>query len=765
MLIGKLNGTILLAGISWSACAIPAFGQDAHPTSSASATAAVGQGASDDIIVQARRVNERLQDVPLSITALDAKTLAREQIVESQDLQRVVPGVVVRATAGSNDIVFAVRGQSVDFFSNSQPGVLAYLNDVQNASIGSLDFYDLASVQVVKGPQGTLFGRNATGGAVLIYTAKPIDRLEGFVNLKVGSYNGVQATAALNLPLSDSLQLRLAGEVQRRDGYITDLVTGADYNNLHSDAGRVSLRFAPSAAIENITVASDQHVRERSGINLLNYVQPGSIAAGVFGNPGFIAANPRFGPNGIFSRVAAQQKAGAWAAFVYAPPVFDADQWAVSNTTKFDLNDSLSIKNIFGHANQKVTSLITQGGTDLGLAIQIPSPNGPTVDAWQSSDELQLIGKAFDNRLEWLVGGFYSRERRTRNVQAVSLLGLPPVNGGKGRANNSSSVTHDESVAGFGQATYHLDSVLQGLSVVAGARWTWDTTRFHLNPGSALAPAGSAEQEMKENKPSWLAGLNYKASSGLLLYAVTRGSWRTGGFNYFSPLAVNSFQPETTKDVEIGLKSSGVLAGKRFSFDLAAYRQWVDNAQRLATGLVNGGIALVTFNAPGGARVQGIEATGTLAISPAFRIAANYTFTDAVYRSPTTATVLGAPFQLINYADVPRNSGSVSADLDLPIARRFGRLQAHVDLYVQSKQFYSNTTDPNGAILPSYGLVNGKLTLAEIAGSRASVGVYVRNLLNKAYYIGGASNTKTLGYDSVVPGEPRMIGAELHYDF
>ena len=304
-----------------------------------------------------------------------------------------------------------------------------------------------------------------------------------------------------------------------------------------------------------------------------------------------------------------------------------------------------------------------------------------------------------------------------------------------------------------------------GLSIVAGGRWTFEKTSFQLNPGSTLAPTGSALQELREDKPSWLFGLNYQPNRDLLLYAVTRGSWRTGGFNYFSPLAVNRFEPETTKDVEVGVKSSGHLAGKHFTFNVAAYRQTVKNAQRLGTGLVNNNIALATFNAPGGVRVQGLEVATTVDISPALRIGAAYTLTDATYGSPRLATVLGVPFELVHYSDVPRNSGSFYADLDLPMPADLGRLQFHVDAYVQSRQFYSNTTDPNGAVLPAYGLLNGKLTLAKINGSGLSVALFVRNALNQEYYIGGASNTKTLGYATIVPGEPRMAGAEVHYTF
>lgn len=758
--------TVVLAGVSALAIAVPAFAQSAAPATDAAAQKSADDGGnSGEIIVQARRVSERLQDVPLSITALDESTLARQQIVQSQDLQRVVPGVVVRATAGSNDIVFAIRGQSVDFFSNSQPGVLPYLNDVQNASIGTLNFYDLQSVQVLKGPQGTLFGRNATGGAVLLYTAKPTDKLEGFATLRYGNYDALQLTGALNLPINEAIQIRAAGEMQRREGYITNALTGRKYNNRHSDAGRLSIRLAPGDTIENITVGSYQRVRERSGINLLTYVQPGSVAAGAFGNPAFIAANPQYGPAGIFSRVDAQRVAGPWRTYVTQDPQFNADQWSVSNTTRMDLNDQVSVKNIFGYADQQVDTLITQGGTDLGLAVQRASPNGHSVDAWQMSDEFQLLGKALDDKLEWLTGAFYSRDRTNRNVLAASLVGLATINGGAGRVNNSSSRTRDRSFAVFGQATYHLDSLTEGLSMVAGGRWTWERTSFNLNAGSALAPTGSAVQTAKEDKPSWLAGLNYQPSRDMLLYVVTRGSWRTGGFNFFSPIAVNKFEPETTKDVEVGIKSSGRIAGKRFTVNIAAYHQQVDDAQRLATGLVNGNIALVTFNAPGGARVRGLEVATTLDITRELHIGASYTYTDAIYRSPRTATVLGAPFELVQYADVPRNSGSAFADLELPFPDRIGRLQIHGDVYMQGRQFYSNTVDPNGAVLPSYTLINGKVTLADIGGSGISVAAFIRNAFGTRYYVGGASNTKTLGYSTLVPGEPRMFGLEANYKF
>ena len=131
--ISKGSLAILLASVAATAFTTPAAAQVTSRSPVAQAPASADPAVpSDEIIVQARRVNERLQEVPLSITALDRATLERQQIVQSQDLQRTAPGVVVRATAGSNDIVFAIRGQSVDFFSNSQPGVLPYLNDVQN---------------------------------------------------------------------------------------------------------------------------------------------------------------------------------------------------------------------------------------------------------------------------------------------------------------------------------------------------------------------------------------------------------------------------------------------------------------------------------------------------------------------------------------------------------------------------------------------------------------------------------------------------------
>ena len=161
-------------------------------------------GALEEIVVTAQRRSESQARVPVSVTALGADALQRQAVISERDLPASVPGLVVRATTNSNQLNYSIRGQTVDAFTGSQPAVLPYFNEVQVSSTNASSFYDLESIQVLKGPQGTLFGRNATGGAVLLTSAKPTNGFSGFFNVSGGNYNFRWVQGALNLPLESA---------------------------------------------------------------------------------------------------------------------------------------------------------------------------------------------------------------------------------------------------------------------------------------------------------------------------------------------------------------------------------------------------------------------------------------------------------------------------------------------------------------------------------------------------------------------------------
>lgn len=238
---------LLTAGLLASTFAVfaaPALAQEAND----------GAGQGDEIIVTARRVEENLSTVPAAITAFGAQALVDRQIRTDSDLQLATPGLTIRQTQGNNSLTYSIRGQTADTFSGTPSAVITYFNEVPLTTSSASSFYDLANVQVLKGPQGTLFGRNATGGAVLYNSAKPTNELAGSLRGRVGNLGQREVEGMINVPLvDDTVLLRGAFSVVRRDGYIHNIYNGEDLGRIERNSGRVSLTLKPSATFTNLT--------------------------------------------------------------------------------------------------------------------------------------------------------------------------------------------------------------------------------------------------------------------------------------------------------------------------------------------------------------------------------------------------------------------------------------------------------------------------------------------------------------------------------
>jgi outer membrane receptor protein involved in Fe transport len=204
----------------------------------------------EEVVVTARRRDESLLRVPATIQALTGKELASQSINTEADLQRAVPGLVIRESLSSNQLNYSIRGQSVDAFSSSSPGVLSYFNEFQATATSASGLYDLQSIQVVKGPQGTLYGRNTTGGAVLYTTAKPTDEFAAGLNVKLGDYAMRSAEGFVSTPLAgDKAQLRIAGKMLKRDGFQDNEYNGKEIGSADYTSGRwKASRTAPCSS-------------------------------------------------------------------------------------------------------------------------------------------------------------------------------------------------------------------------------------------------------------------------------------------------------------------------------------------------------------------------------------------------------------------------------------------------------------------------------------------------------------------------------------
>jgi iron complex outermembrane receptor protein len=251
LLVSSAFGAIALSATAAAAQTAP----DALRTQAPAAQPPAAPGLGDDIIVTARRVQEPQQRVPIAITTFTQESLERNRIQTLADLQQFVPSASVTGYNSRNQEWFSLRGQGQTGFDTGGgvgggPAVVGYLAEVPVNIAGPGLYYDLASVQVLKGPQGTLFGRNTTGGAILFEPRMPVDRFEGYAEATLGDYGRRELQGALNLPLGEGLSVRIAGQTGHRDGYTRDVVQNRNYERRDFDSVRVGIRFA-SGGFEN----------------------------------------------------------------------------------------------------------------------------------------------------------------------------------------------------------------------------------------------------------------------------------------------------------------------------------------------------------------------------------------------------------------------------------------------------------------------------------------------------------------------------------
>jgi iron complex outermembrane recepter protein len=770
--------------------------QTAAPVEANTATAQPAE--LEEITVTARRRDEDISKVPISITALGPDQLAAQQVHTESDLQASVPGLIVRTTAVSTQQNYSLRGQSIDAFTGSSPAVLAYVNDVEANTGAPTEFFDLGSIQVLKGPQGTLFGRNTTGGAVLYTTAKPDDKFGGFVDERVGNLGLTDTSGAINLPFSDQVLLRVAGDYYRREGFQHDIATGEDYGGLNRRAGRVTLLLKPIEGLENETVAEFGSSTGNPTINTLYSVYPcGSKAQGLTDTAAcvysplsgpvwtaYVAAHPNLNPGGILAALSRQQALGILGVDSPQPNGLHAQNWSVSNTTTYNLTQDLQLKNIFGASRSYTDFIADQMGIPYGISEDFNSVTGlegNRTTLRNYSEEAQVLGKALDAQLDYVVGFYYSRNRH-EELDELTYFDVSPAIPGSPSTFHFISTSRSE--AGYAQGTYDLSSLSQvnGLKFTGGLRYTWETDglQYPFDPVPASAGGALLSGEASESKqfrnPSWNAGFDWQVDPQTLLYVVTRGSWRSGGFNGYSPSVEataaaggNEFLPEKTHDVEIGAKFRGDVMGMPAVFDIALYNQWITNIQRVVYASVNGSAAAFTGNISSG-QVRGVELDTEISPVAALTVGFNGAYTDALYTNGTGAALVTTGLQTLHYGpvgDVSRWSGSVFGEVHLPTPPVWGPMSLRAELYGQSDEYFSNlaSTITPGTQLPGYGIVNLRYDWKNVVGTGLTVSGFAKNVANHGYYTGGEAFGVDFGLNTAAPAEPRTYGGEFSYRF
>jgi iron complex outermembrane receptor protein len=800
--MNTLFGNAFLSGVSiFVLAATPAAGAE-------TAGAEAQPEALGEITVTAQRREEKLSKVPVSVVAFAAESLVTRNIVSEQDVGTLVPGLQVKNGQNSNQLSFSMRGQTLDPFSGTSPAVLTYLNEAPyNPGNTATDFFDLGSVQVLKGPQGTLFGRNATGGAVLYSTPMPGDKFDGYAILRGGSRDFTQTQAAVDIPLvRDKLAIRVAFDATTGKGYITNVHTGNTLGDKDNRSGRATILFTPSDAIKNVTIVQYNRLRGTEGAgNVDDYnsapTTPGNPAtqfnsdgtthvhnttgvlwtdtlAAIYGANNGPAA-PGFFPGGV-EGYTQWSHANPYKAWLQYDLPHKADNFFVSNSTEINFNENLKIKNIYSYMNDyALTPGNLTGGPFGGLWLFKLSginatgiPGGESFRANTFSDELQLQGTSTDRRLEYTAGLFYSHQSRYEiiPIDIGSDLGLPaPI------ADISYAYRNREtSKAIFAQTSY---KVTDALTATLGGRYTWVDVGITQAPGNVFGvdPASpAATQSNSLSAPAWTAALQYQIDPNNMVYFDQRGSFRSGNLNgtvapFTDPLTgrpANLFKSEKVHDFELGYKLNGRIVGAPAQFNIAAYDVIVKNAQHALYAIVGGAPAGFTVNVPE-STTKGVEVDANIGLTDWLDLGVNMAYTDAKYTQRIVPIPFVGTLSVDSYPDSPKWSGSATVDVKFPVSQSLGAMDLRTDFYDQSYTFFSSTngTSTPGTRLDGYSTIGMRFSWKEIVQSKVSGGLYVRNLAGKVYHIAGYALGASSGVNTWYPGEPRTFGAELSVKF
>jgi iron complex outermembrane receptor protein len=791
-----VGGSILLTAAAVAAAATTDAGTDAD--------------AIPEVTVTARRTAESSQSVPVSITAFDAKSLQEKTISTPEDLQLSTPGVTLSGTGGRQNVVYEIRGQSKALSGPSSPAVVSYFAEVPDPVFGSfVPQYDMESIQILKGPQGTLFGRNTTGGAILYAPKTPTMDFGGNVGVTYGNFNDREFTGALNLPLvKDVLALRIAGDIHRRDAYTTNIGVGRDPDNVNTEGFRASLLFQPTDYLKNISIYDYFHSSNDGFGSVLTHVIPGTT---------LMSELSLQGPG--LQQLALQQARGPFV-INSSFPQYERDlRNTFINRTELTFKP-IEVVNIFGYRGTSLAYATNVDGMPVITADGTGAfPAGVPVEfikadlheqAKQLSDELQVRGEAFDSKFKWLAGAFWLKNTPTGpQGNTVSFAQIP----GTPLSPPAYNFITEESKAVFLHGTYGLDALLHGLQIELGARYTKDDisscTGVGVNTaaGPELATSDQVSKDdcinarsniqnagntdAKSDATTWSAGLNWQITDDIFTYVVGRHGYRAGGVN--GPTLVGrlapfqTFAPETVTDVELGIRADWKIDSVAVRTNVSTFSGRYKNVQTVLTGVQTsgtcnpanpnnppgvspdgdcnkgndpaGGTLLVNL---GEAQVSGVDAQ--LVVQPmrglSFDLSASFLNPRTVSFNPpaSLAPYVGGNGLPFNFT--ARWSGVANMRYAVPLGNGIGR-----EMVFNSDSYWTGRRYKGDVTLPSYSVTNMRLDLNGVAGTPVDVGLFARNLFQREYVATANATGLFLGLETDIFGPPRMYGVQVRYSF
>jgi len=768
-----LNASAAIAALT----AAPAMAQDVAGAPQADAAQAEPAEGSD-IVVVARKREERLLDVPIAVSVLSSENLAKAQAVDLSGVQGTIPNVnLVQGRGSSSNANIFIRGVGQpDALQTFDPAVGVYVDGVYFSRIqGALvNLFDVDHIEVLRGPQGTLYGKNTIGGALNIVSRKPdTNTLKAMGSFTYGRFNQVLANGYVSTPLiADKLALSLAGVYDKRDGTVIDPLTGRDYNDRNTVAGRAILRATPSDRVE--LILEGDYTRQRTAPTL-GYATAALINADL-GNGAVTVVKPAY-PYGPYNYRASTSLAPGQGQRL--------DHWGLAFTANIELSDSFSLTSITAYRDLRPDYYIDFDATELEVADAFVG-----VRQHQFSQELQL--KYDSDSLKGVFGLYYLNERVRSHQESYDDNYLRYF----GAQTNFTRFIDDDqkttSYAAFGQLTY---DVTDQLSLTGGLRYSKDRKEYYRTTQTLLFGALSPAFVFPNSLPApytnldhvdfeaWTpsATIAFKPTRDTLLYASASRGYKSGGFNgrvnglgdvtqvvNGVTTVVPFFKPETVLTYEAGAKGSFLggrvqLSGDVFYSDYENFQARIGGG---TTGVAGGSFPVVNA---GKLRMWGIEAEMNVRPTREWSIRTSFGYLNAKYvefadarRAPAYSCNPTGTKITCQPAFAPPITYSLASDYAIPLGAA-GRLTLGGDLRFVDKHFLSVDNRPN-LMEDGYMLLNA-FARYDLPGDTFYLQAGVKNI-TKSVYITDAQEFSSVGnIQTAYYGDPRTWSVTAGFKF
>jgi iron complex outermembrane recepter protein len=710
----------------------------------------------DEIVVTSQRVEQKIQDVPIAVTALSGDEMLRKGVTNIANLQMSVPNFNVSASpvGGDGGAQIFVRGVGqLDYTATQEPDVPIYVDGVYVARpVGAVfDFVDVDRVEVLRGPQGTLFGRNALGGAVQIVTQAPTDTFGGYAQVTAGNFGRRDVDGAVNLPLAEDLALRVTGSSRSDDGYTTSVVTGQRGNDYNNETVRAQLRWHPDGW--NILVRVDD-VKHQSHSGLQTLTQ-------VTNTPTLAAYNSMLAAQGLPQITAALVPTDPYHTVSGFEPPDQSEEKSGSLEITHDFA-AFSLKSISAYRKLDAISGFDFTGTPYPYLTE-----QTTTHETEFTQELQLYGKTLEDKLSWIAGAYLFHEVNHQPQQVIIDQDVTRTGPGEfdfaalqgtGIEELTALDQTSDSYALYGQASYE---VLPKLNATLGLRASWDYKRLGSSAGAGdytnVRPYGFQSDTWDQVTPKF--GLDYKIVDNVMAYASASEGYRAGGFDGHATASVlpNAYGAEKLWDYEGGIKSD--LFDHRLRVNFGGFYYDYKNYQASYNALINGVIGVIVDNVAA-VRMYGAELETRMRVTEQLELSAYATEENINFHNLVPGTdAVRLDSQPPN---APKSTVGASAEYTAAIAS-WGTASLRGDYaYKSSTQFFL----PNlpGEAQGGYSVTNARLTFAP-NDDRYELSLYGTNIFDKQYKVYAQSIAASFGTVIGSYAPPAQYGATLKVKF